>query len=260
MNYLQQRKRMVSGIGMWWLADGMSEGNCLAAWQFKNRYTQADATKDMTGHGYALTNSGCAWSSSGFNTSCISHGSNGGCYLDNASLRSNGKTIIWKIVGASHSGYAAPLGTIGSVGIWTSTPFMTQSYWLEVSGQIGKTHQNGHSADIGADKVKIGGWQGDGVFGFTLSGEALYKNGNAISLSNASYPGHGNWTAFICSSVPRLVSGYVNVTANTRNTGAWNYLGSYGFHGAFTIQALAVYSINLTQAQHQAIYKKMLAI
>lgn len=233
----------------WWTAGGsIAESNILGAFNFKGAASEAAALKDQSGHANNLSKSGATWNSSGFSCSPTN-------YLDNGTLRSNGRSIVMKISGGSHGGGALPMGSCGGIGLWLSTPFCTQSFWYEVSGRIGVTHENGLSVeysgggDLPMNKVRIGGsFYGGHVLGFTYSGEALYANGSAISLSVASYSSHGNWTGFICSQVPRLVGGY-----NDGSGSGWASLSNVYFAGSFTVEYLAVYSIALSAAQHSTI-------
>ena len=244
MNYLQQRKRMVSGIGMWWLADGMSEGNCLAAYQLKGRYSQADALTDMTGHGYGLTNSGGSWSSgSGMYLAA-------GAYLDNGGLRgSSTKSIIIKVV-SSWAAHVCPLtGGWGNINVWLATSFCTKSF-AYVAGGVGIGHQNGlsvlyDSGGLPMSYVQLCNTSQTGTFGFTLSGEALYRNGTGVSKYIAHHDSYGSdtqWTGFIAANLPRLIGG----RAHGSTTGKWNDEGNLGVTGNFTVSAFAVYNINLS--------------
>ena len=240
----------------WWSAQGaIAASNVLAAFNFKGAASETAALKDLTGHGNNLSKSGATWSTAnGFNLSPTK-------YLDNSSLRSNSRSIIMKISSGGHGGGALPLGSCGGLGLWLSTPFCTQSFWYEVSGLPGVTHQNGLSVEyrggagnLPMNYVRIGSsFYGGHVLGFTYSGETLYANGSAISLNNASYNRepywmHGNWTGFICSQVPRLAGGY-----NDGSGSGWSSLSNVTFAGSFNVEYLAVYSTNLTAALHSVI-------
>lgn len=108
--------------------------------------------------------------------------------------------------------------------------------------------------------VQITSAAATGVFGFTLSGEALYRNGSAVSKTIAhhdSYGGDTQWTGFIAADIPRLIGGRAHGT----NTGKWNSEGNLpSAVGNFVVSAFSVYDKALSQAEHQLIYKNMLFI
>ena len=89
MDIFSVKRRMAVGGPLWWSLDGISDANCLAAYTFANRYSEADAKKDLTRKYGDITNSGCPWSSgNGFYV-------NGSSHLDQSSLRSAGiKSIV----------------------------------------------------------------------------------------------------------------------------------------------------------------------
>lgn len=255
-------KKVYAGVGGkarlvyaadWFTNSGsIATSNVLGAYNFKNATSATTALNDLSGHGNTLTNSSAVWSSSGYQCSAYK-------YLDNSTVRSNSKTIIMKITSGDSGGGALPLGSCGGLGLWLSTPFCTQSFWYEVSGTLGVTHENGLSVEYSGggtlpmNYVRIASaFYGGHVLGFTYSGEALYANGSAISLSVASYSNqygsHGNWTGYICSQVPRLVGGY-----NDGSGSGWASLSNVTFAGSFIVQYLAVYSIALTAAQQSQI-------
>jgi hypothetical protein len=192
----------------------------MAVYQFKNAKTESDALKDMSGNGYSLSKSeNASWSSSGFSL-------NNNNYLNNNTLKSNSASIVMKISSGSAK-YACILGSCGGRGLWLSTPFLTQSFAYHYSGTFGVTNENGLSTayeygTLALNKVRIASsFYASGVIGYTYSGNDAYKDGSAISLSNAAYDGY-TWSGFIADTVPRLVGGYVNPDANTTDQNRWN--------------------------------------
>lgn len=247
MDFLRRRKRSAAGE-LFWLLDGMSYADTLGAWRFQGVNTEADAKADLTGHGNTLTNSGCSWSAAnGFYV-------NNSNYLDQSSLRGYGnmKSIVMKISGDWNGNYHCLTGNWGGISVWCKMPFETQAFSWRYQGG-GVAHGAGLSVDstVGSNKiarenVRNGNEITAGVIGFTNTGwGALYKDGQAFSLSNATGSGYP-WTRWGSGQVgiPRLVGG----------TGEVN---SVAMNGYFYIQYLAVYSKELSQAEHAAIAAKM---
>lgn len=255
MDFLTIKRRSGALKTQFWMASGISYSDVLAAYQFKGVNTQSEAISDLSGHGRTLSNTGCTWSTgNGFYVPMNS-------YLDHSTLRSSGsiKSIVMKISGAGFGGGATPLsGNWGGIGIWLSTPFCTQSYWYEVSGRFGVTHGNGSSVNNGGSlartSVETDGAITSGVIGFTLSGEVAYLNGSAISKSIATDPhnNHGEWSAYICQVVPRLVGGY-----NDGSGSGWASLSHVTFGGYFYVQYMAIYSKNLSASEHAGVASLM---
>ena len=272
MDYWAHKKKY-PGEPAWWLINGVTNANVIAAYKFKKRNSQSDALKDLTGHGNTLTNNGCSWASgSGFTVSMENRNSVTAHYLDNSTVRSNCNSIVMKIASVSRT-FALPLtgGWNGNLAVWLNTPFATQSFWYDNSGSAGITHGNGMNASMREDgtlartSVQLattGSYGSGGTIGFTKNGEVLYLNAVASSKAVASYVhpqggDHGEWTAFWSAGIPRLVGGN---PPQYNDSASYNSAAHWIFAGSFSILAMACYNVNLSAYQHQEAYKNMLFI
>lgn len=249
-------KRKNPGPPLWWSLDGRSSANVLAAYTFTNRNSASDALKDLTGHGYHLTNNNATWSSSGGFWTCV----NESRYLDNSSLRNAGiKSVVMKLSNAWNANGNPLTGGWGGASVWLKMPFEVQSFWPYHYG-FGVAHSNGLSVDyespygtqgtLARANTRINGTSpSSGVIGFTNSGwGSLYLNGSSVSLSDAYGSGSsysGPWTRYYASGIPRLIGG-----TGTEAQGCT-------IQGTFTIRGMAVYSKELSASEHAAIAARM---
>lgn len=240
-------KKKPHGDPLWWSLDGVSDANCLAAYRFNSRNSEAEAKKDLTNKYGDISNSGCSWSSgNGYYV-------NNTNYIDQSTLRSASiKSIVLKISGVWAGNYMALTGNWGGVSVWLKTPYDIQSFETHFDS-TGVCHGNGSNGTLGADAVRLmNGELGAGIIGLTNSGRGvLYYNGSAVSLHNAasgSYP----WTRFRAADIPRLAGGASNTTRASGTTVEMN--------GHFYVRALAAYNKELSAAEQQKIYTQMLFI
>lgn len=258
MDIFSVRKRSGEMQSIFWRTPTMSDSDVLAVYQFKGAATEALSLKDLSGHGRDISNYNAEWSASnGFKCTpwrYVTHG-----------IRSDAKSIVLRISGASTGNGALPLCSIGGRSLWLSTPFLTQAFNYIHSGTFGVTQDGnglsvdyssgGVTGDLPRNHVRIAGsTYTSGVFGFSYStgvGTA-YRNGSEISLSNAKYNGN-NWTGYISTSVTRMCGGNEDDTANGSDSSKWDYLGKQNFAGSFNVLYLAVYNISLSAGQHAAI-------
>ena len=254
MDYWNMRKKS-HGMPIWWILDGMSPSDVLAAYTFTNRNSASDALKDLTGHGYNLSNSNAGWSSAnGFGMS-VSEDK----YLDNWSLRNAGiASIVMKITGGWYYAGTPLTGGWGGASVWLNMPFEVQSFWPYHYG-FGIAHSNGLSIDyesqyatgtLARENTRINGSSPtSGVIGFTNSGwGSLYLNGSGVSLSNAYGSGaaySGPWTRYYAADIPRLIGG-----TGTQAQGCT-------IQGSFTVRGMAVYKKSLSASEHSAISERM---
>lgn len=253
--------------GNWYTANGsIALSDILAAYKFKDASSDNEAlTNLVNASAYKMNKYGNAdRDSTGFLIDLAT-----GKHLNNDSLRSAGiKSFVMKISSVTATN-ALPLSQLnsasGSPSVWLNTPFCTQSFAYKYSGNLGITHQNGLSEDysngsttgtIPRNRVRIGGSNVDGVFGFSMdsanSGEVAYRNGVAQTLSNAK-SGSYVWTGFISNSIPRIIGGYYDKNANGSNTDRWDYQGKVTAKGSFKVEYAAFYSIKLSAVQHSII-------
>ena len=262
MDIFAIKRRMTVGEPLWWSLDGVSNTGVIGAWKFKNRDSSSQALIDISGKGTELTYSGGSgdWSkSNGFTISVDNQsGSVVTKYLDNSTVRSSCKSIVMKIQGVNRSLITPLTGNWGGISVWLNTPFTTQAYNYEYSGSAGIAHGNGENGNIARTSVQLattGSYGADGVIGFTLDGESLYKNGTKSSKAVATYSNHGEWTGYFCANYPKLVGG----SAPTYNSGAsYSSASHWKFGGSFKILALACYSKKLNDADHANLSKRML--
>ena len=254
MDYLSARKKLGTAGSLWWSLNGMNDANCLAAYTFVNRITEADAKKDLTRKYSDITNNGCPWSSGN------GYYINGSSHLDHSSLRSAGiKSIVIKVTGVWAGNFMALTGNWGSpnIGVWLKTLFETASFWTHAQ-DTGVSHNNGNDEQaFGQAALRLAnGELNNGIYGFTNSGAGvLYHNGSAVSLRNATGThgaNQGKWTRFRAAGIPRLVGGYGDMTGSD---GA-----SIAMNGHFYVRAIAAYNKELSSTEQRAIYTNLLNI
>lgn len=250
MDYFAMKKKAGGTEPLWWSLDGVSDTNCLAAYTFVNRYSEADAKKDLTRKYGDITNNGCPWSSgNGFYV-------NGSSHLDQSSIRSSSiKSIIIKITGVWAGNFMALTGNWGGVSIWLKTIFETMTYWTHTQ-DTGVAHGNCNPENpLGAAAVRLAnaGELNAGVYGLTNSGAGtLYHNGNVVSMRNAtatSGVNQGPWSRFRAAGIPRLVGGYGDMTDSSGNPVIMN--------GHFYVRAIAAYNKELSAAEQLRIYTNL---
>lgn len=243
--------RQCFGDGDFWKVDGILDSECLAAYSFKGAESAAVALQDLTGHNRTLTNSGCTWSTE--NGYYIDSSK----YLDNSSLRGSMKSIVMKVASGWTGNYMVYTGNWGGLSLWMRMPFEIMSFaWRYHFTGIGHD-KNGTSVNysgggsLAAENVRTTTTEiGSGVLGVTSSGwGSLYHNGVVQSMRNAisNTSDAGPWTRWQKGTIniPRLVGGTGVVASNV------------AMNGHFYIHYLAAYSINLSAAQHSAIYNKI---
>ena len=251
MDYFAMKKRAGGTEPLWWSLDGVSDTNCLAAYTFANRYSEADAKKDLTRKYGDIINNGCTWSqSNGYYVDSSKH-------LDQSTLRSAGiKSIVIKVTNVWAGNFMALTGNWGSpnIGVWLKTIFETALFWTHTQ-DTGVSHNNGNDEQaLGAAALRLStGELGAGIYGFTNTGAGiLYHNGSAVSLRNATATqgaNQGPWTRFRAAGLPRLVGGYGDMTDSSGNPVVMN--------GHFYVRALAAYNKELSAAEQLLIYQNL---
>ena len=260
-------KRKYPGEPPWWLINGIINENVVAAYKFNGRNSVSEALKDLSGHGNTLTNNSCSWSASdGFTVSVANQGSVTAHYLDNSSVRASCKSIVMKIASVSRIGILSLSGGWNGLSVWLSTPFATQGWWYENSGAAGFAHGNGINTDQRPDgtlprtSVQLatsGNYGSGGTIGFSGTSEAIYLDGTASSKAVATFPDHGEWTAYWSADIPRLIGG---IPPLYDSGAAYNSAAHWIHNGSFTVQAFAAYNVDLNASQQADAYKNMMYI
>ena len=189
-------------------------------------------------------------------------------YLDNATLRAVGaKSIIMRVTSISTDERNQAPGSkpvkkaLGLTGncflnsnrtIWATVPYTIESFYYVNSNTMGVAGPRGNnSAAINGVKA-CSNYYTDGVIGFSLDNDTLYRNGQALTMTTApAWYGHSVTGYIVYESTVKLV-GVGGV--DTNDTSAWNSQGHVWWGNSFYIQYYAIYNKSLGAAQHSEIY------
>jgi hypothetical protein len=238
---------------VWYLSDGVSEDNVIAAFKFCGRISEAEALKNINQNNtYYLTKSSTlvTWASAtgvyvpsatGLNNSSLYTATNIQSVILRYSLPNNTTTVSMVFTnsksGANSSGFA----------IYPNTPFATQGFYYRKTGTVGfKIGGLDTRASTTATEVS-------GVIGFNCSASyALYFDGAEYSTSVPS-DSTGSKTADMSITHQGLLIGRSALSeGSASSTYALPY--KWGSQGPFNLQYLAIYSVALTANQHKTIY------
>lgn len=240
---------------VWYLAEGISENQVLAAYKFVNRPSEMFALKNINEHNnYVLTKTddGVTWNSqngisipSG-STMTSPHG------LLNSELRGLGRTIKTVIIKYSDATSKAVILSGGWGGwsdnargsaIYARTPYGTQSYSYNVSAYPGYTINRGHNKTARADSSYPNAII-SASFDYDSNTVKFYINGQLTNMTVFSdmtmepQPDIGSIVGM------KKKSHDYNGAASPNN---WSY-------GGFKVQYIAFYNMLLTDAQHAELY------
>jgi len=199
--YLMAKKKAMEGSGLWYLLSGLQEADVVAAYQFMNRQSQAEALMPVCGGDYTLslvsggyTNPGVpTWSSDGVS---IKGGLRGYSGLLNTSLNSgssNHKSVFvrYKDQSTINQGSEGPFCLLYCSGSYSKMLMATGLGYnanpvTDDSVKAGPTLRYGSKAYYGSTKTYMKYQTGkpflsSGVLGFV--GETLYVNGVAVNCT-----------------------------------------------------------------------------
>jgi hypothetical protein len=238
---------------VWYLSDGVSEDNVIAAFKFCGRISEAEALKNINQNNtYYLTKSSTlvTWASAtgvyvpsatGLNNSSLYTATNIQSVILRYSLPNNTTTVSMVFTnsksGANSSGFA----------IYPNTPFATQGFYYRKTGTVG-FRIGGLDTRASTTATEV-----SGVIGFNCSASyALYFDGAKYSTSVPS-DSTGSKTADMSITHQGLLIGRSALSeGSASSTYALPY--KWGSQGPFNLQYLAIYSVALTANQHKTIY------
>ena len=262
-------------IDKWYLTDGITENNVLAAFKFVHRLNDDQALTQVNEKNLVNGSTPIKLSTSG---SPVRNNDTGyyvpfNSCLDSSALRAcNISAIVMRISDVSlgsnsRQGYqqhtALPLtGNFisgSNFSIWLSMPYTRAAwyYWatgcLATSGPGGTTN-GGNPWD--PTTLKTSGTQvWNGVIGYTKSGGVTYRNGNSLTMNNLVALDGGTPSGFVATQNSKLIGGNFNLDGNA---GSWDDLDNWAWGNSFRVQYFAAYTgVDLSATQHTKLYQNI---
>ena len=132
---------------------------------------------------------------------------------------------------------------------------MFHSHYYLNTPTLSTSGANG-AANVGSLKT-TGSYYTSGTIGYSKTDDLLYRNGTQLSrskITSSSSPNNHDPSNFCAENVAKLIGGYADTSSSSSS---WDNLANFHWGGSFRVQYLALYNVNLSAAQHSAIYNQI---